>query len=577
MSDYLSGQITFTGLGSGTDFTTMIDQLIEVESVHKKQLEYWKESWELKVEALDALNSSILSLKTTLGGMDTVNEFMVKTVDGADSSILSATADSSAEEGVHNVEVFQLAQNSIWMSGSGVAEKDASVVGLGTNFKYSYDDPNDDEGVKNVTLWVPVNTTLENMVNMINTDPDNPGVRASIVSDGDLYYLQMRGMDQGGDANLIISNASFGNLGSFSETQANTDALLKIDGWPTASDAYIHSSSNTLSEAIPGVNLTVKNVGSTQINIDVDQQAVIDNVQTFVDKMNEVRTLFMELTKVGTINQSGSVSTGKVTAEQAGSLMTGNYAVQLVASNLKSITASLAKGFQYFDPLSEKGDKYSTLSQLGILTDADEGSVSKGLLVLDQDKLREVLNENPDAVAQLFAAKDLGGQTVDSGSFKYYSHISGITKPGAYDVSYTVSGGVITGASVAGGEVTIDNGSKTVTVTSGDARGMMFQVLDTDTDGTFGGKVQLKQGKLGEIENLLDDYTDEQSGPMHIVANNYEDIIYNIEKKIDYEDERLDRRAEELKLKFARLEALLGNYDQISKSLSSSITQLNAD
>lgn len=563
MSDYLSGQITFTGLGSGTDFQTMIDQLIEVESVHKQQLEYWKESWEIKVEALDALNNAILSLRTTLTGMDTMNEFLVKDASSSNEAVLTASADSVAEEGVHDVEVFQLAQNSIWMSQSGVASKSSEINTSASTFSYSYDDPNDDEGPQTVNLSVPANTKLEDFINMLNTDPENPGVRAAMVSDGESYYLQLRGLDLGADANLLISNASFGNLGSFSETQENTDALAKVDGWPTASDAFISSSSNTLSEAVPGLDLTLKSVGTAQINITTNQDSIIENVQTFVNKMNEVRTVFMELTKVDPDTQEGSI-------------MTGNYAVQLVSSNLKSATAGLAKGFEYYNALTGTGDRYSTLSQLGILTDAEEGSATKGLLVLDTDKLLDALEDDPQAVAELFAANGVGDQSVDSGSFKYYSHISSITKPGSYDFSYEISGGQIVSATLNGDKVSIDNDAGTITSTSGDSRGLVVQILDTSTDGTFGGEVQLKQGKAGQLADMLKDYTNSDTGPLHIVADNYDNIIENIDKKIEYEDERLARKADELKLKYARLEALLGEYEQIGNSLDSAIAQLDS-
>lgn len=564
MSDYLSGQISFTGLGSGTDFQTMIDQLMEVESIHKKQLEYWKESWEIKVEALDELNNSILSLRSTLTGMDSMNEFMIKDAVSSDETVLTAIADKDAEEGVHTVEVHQLAQNSIWMSAAGVADKDSAVTASDATFTFSYDDPNDEEGPINISLDITADTKLQDLVNQINTDPDNPGVRASMVSDGESYYLQLKGLDLGADADLTISNASFGNLGSFSEIQTNTDALSKVDGWPTASDAYIKSSTNTLSEAIPGLDITLKSVGSSQINISTNQNSIVENVQTFVDKVNEVRSVFLELTKVDTDQNRGSI-------------MTGNYAVQLVSSNLKSMTAGLAKGFDYYDPVTGKGDKYSTLSQIGILTDAERGSPTVGLLVFDQDAFLDALNDDPDGVAKLFAADDIGDQDVESGNFKFYSHIEGTTKPGSYDFSYDISGGQITNAKVGDMNVKVSQSDDTVTVLDGDAKGLVIKILDTATDGSYGGQVKLKQGKAGELANLLKEYTNDNSGPMHIVADNYEKIIQNIEKKIDFEEDRLRLKADRLKMKFARLEATLGTYDQISQSLQSSISQLPND
>lgn len=562
MTDYASGQLTFTGLGSGTDFGTMIEKLIQVESRHKTQLELWKAGWETRIKALEELNNSLVSLRSTLTGMDTVNKFMAKDSSSSDASVLSALAESAAEEGSHHVEVFQLARNSIWMSAGGVATKNTAITTTNATFSYTYDDPKDKAGPKTINLSVPANASLQNLMNMINTDPDNPGVRASIVSDGSTFHLQVRGMDLGEDANLTI-NSSFGALGSYNEIQTNADALLKVDGWPSASNAFIRSSSNTVTDAIPGVSLTLKNTGSSTVSVDINQEKVVENVWGFVKKVNEVRTLFMEMTKVDTTKNEGST-------------MTGNYAVQLVSSNLRNATSGLAVGFQYYNALTNSGDKFASFSHIGIMTEADEGSALKGLLVLDEDKLREALASDPQAVAELFAAKDLGGQTVNSGNFKYHSHVTGITKPGVWDFSYTVSGGVITSASLGGMPVDIDNVDKTITVTGGDAKGLAMEILDTSQDGTFGGKAQIKQGKIGQLSDLLKDYGNAKEGPMHIVANNYEDIIKNIDKKIEYEETRLSKKATELRLKFARLEALLGQYDQQNTALGNAIKQLES-
>ena len=52
-TDYLtSGQIYFTGLGSGTDFDTMITKLVELEGYRKTRLENTKSDYEKKIEAV---------------------------------------------------------------------------------------------------------------------------------------------------------------------------------------------------------------------------------------------------------------------------------------------------------------------------------------------------------------------------------------------------------------------------------------------------------------------------------------------------------------------------------------------
>ena len=585
-TDLLSGQISFTGLGSGTDFETLVSQLIEIESTHMNKLESWKLSWELKIQALEELQNSIVSLNTTLQQFDTINEFLAKDTSSSNQSVLTAKADSTAEATTHSIEVNQLARNSIWVCGSGVGGTDSEVISSDATFTYSYHDP-DKANPTTISLDLQGGDSLEDLMNRINTDPDNPGVRASIISDGTNYYLQLRGLDLGADAELIISNASFGNLGGFVETQTNQNAQLKVNGWPPGADEWIESDTNMVSKAVEGVSINLKNVGYSQLTVDTNIDLIMENVHTIVDKINEVRSLFTEATAVNEskYQQSSSDTTlyktnttyknsVQVDSDNKGSIMTGNYAVQMVDSNIKSILAGPAAGFEYYDSINQTGDIFTSFAQLGITTDVQEGSQTQGLLVIDDVVLRDALTINPDAVGQLFSAEDIGDQSVTSGSFKFYSSVQGITKPGIYDVSYTVNGGVITNATIGGYGATVDNGN--LTAVDGPAKGIVIKVLDTGTDGTFGGDVRIKQGKTRELINTLKDYTSKQTGPLKIVSDNYEDIIDNIDDKIFYEKERLTLREQNLRLKFARLEALLGEYDKISSSLGSAINQLDS-
>ena len=111
----VSGSIRFTGLGSGTDFDSMITKLLDVEKTRTNRLESWRSEWETKSESFDTLSSSLLSLKTTLDSMNTPDEFLVKQVASSNSLALTATAGSSAEESSHQIDVVSLATNDMHM------------------------------------------------------------------------------------------------------------------------------------------------------------------------------------------------------------------------------------------------------------------------------------------------------------------------------------------------------------------------------------------------------------------------------------------------------------------------------
>ena len=160
--------------------------------------------------------------------------------------------------------------------------------------------------------------------------------------------------------------------------------------------------------------MLLKSSGAGTITVETDIDAVVENVQSFVDQVNAVRTAIQELTEYDSTTETAS-------------LLTGNYGVQMIDSVMKNITAATGLGFDF------KRDAYSSLSPLGLSTDADEGSDTFGQILLDEDTLRTVLSSNAYAVGKIFAAQYLGD--TDSADVTYTSFVDGITKAGTYTVT----------------------------------------------------------------------------------------------------------------------------------------------
>lgn len=217
------------------------------------------------------------------------------------------------------------------------------------------------------------------------------------------------------------------------------------------------------------------------------------------------------------------------------------------------------------------------------MTDAEEGSKTYGLLKINYDTekgipgLNDALEKNPQAVAELFAAKNETASL--SSDFTFNSIIEGTTKAGLYDVEIVSDGTSITSATINGEPAKVSGWD--ITGISGDALGMGLH-LNNPAAGTYSGQVSIKTGKVGEmIEELkgltkpYNQYTYE-GGPMAVLQENYADIMESIDNKIDYENTRISKIEANLKLKFARLDSLLGQYTLKQGQLTSSINQLSS-
>lgn len=564
-SAYTSGQVNISGLGNGTDFNALIDGLVKAESVRITTLETWKQEWEDKVEQFQALNTKMLSLKTTLEGIDTMDSFVVKAVSTTDSTALTASADSTAQVSTHSVIVGQLAKNDILTTASGVSTLTTSVMTSNSNITFSY------AGTRITLSNVSAGTTLTGLVNYINNNALCSGkIKATTIYDGSVYHLQIYGLGQGDANQVLISNT--GGLvfqpAAFENTQNAQSSHIKVDGYPVGADTWLSRNSNTVSDIIPGVTLSLKKAdpsNTLQIDISTDKDAIKENIKTFVSQVNEVRSMIKEMTKVDTTDAENPV----------GSLLTGNYAVQMISTQLKDICADKALGFNYYSVTGSTitGDYYSSLSQLGISTDADQGSTTSGLLILDEEVLDKALASDPDGVARLFAADYLGES--DSTDFSYLSHIGGLTKAGSYEVSITTDGTGITSATINGHAAGID-GWRITGAYGYDEAGLVIQLDNQLLNTTTTGTVNLKLGKAGEMITKLKQLTSSTDGPLHILEDNYGDITDSIDEKIEYETTRIAKLKASMQEKYARLDTLLGQLEQQQAQLESAIAALDA-
>ncbi|WP_319472068.1 flagellar filament capping protein FliD [uncultured Pseudodesulfovibrio sp.] len=472
---YTSGAINFTGLGNGTDFNQLVDGLVDVEKKRVTRLETWKSSWQQKNTQFKDLNTQMLSLKTTLEKLDTVNEFMSKSVSSADTSILTATANSDAQQGAHVIEIGQLASADVQITASGVSSLGDPITNTDTNFTFSY--AGKTHTISNIGAGISVAT----FVNIINTHPESSGViRASTIFDGSVYHLQINGLDQGADNQLVISNAGdiIFNNSDFNETQNAANSQIKVNGFPPGAADWIERSSNVVDDVIEGLTLNFKSARpgtEVQINVTTDKEAIKENIVKFVDEVNAIRARVQAITKVDGTASVSMDSDNDEENEKIGSILTGNYGVDIISQKLKNITAEMGVGFQIYDPDTGKGDKYSALSQIGILTDATQGSSTYGLLKIDMKELDKALDDDPQAVARLFAADYEGGS--DTSDLSYHSRINGTTKPGDYEIEVVSDGTQITSATINGVEASVSGWS--ITAMNGDATGLVIQLDDT--------------------------------------------------------------------------------------------------
>ncbi|BFR49880.1 flagellar filament capping protein FliD [Nitratidesulfovibrio sp. HK-II] len=576
MSDYWSGSITFTGLNTGTDWDEIIEAQMAVEEYRYNSMTEKETAYEEQLAAVEDLETQMTTLYQTLQDYDSVSDFLTKSGSSSDETSLTVSVDNEAEAGTHNVVINQLAQNDIWSSDDGYASTDTSITDTDQTFSLTYGD-------ETYTIDVPAGTTLEEFVDLINNaDGNSDDVRASVINEGDAYHLQIRGMDLGADNTVTINDTGFDAMGAdaFTNTQKAQNAQIKVDGFPAADDEWIERDTNSIDDVIDGVTLQLKTTTGdegTTVTVELDTDAMVEAVETVVESINTILQLLMDLQDQGTVSESVSTATASDSDDDddddddsAASVLASNYGIDLVQNSLKNILATKGLGFSYYDADADTGDLFTSLSTIGISTDADEDSETFGLLVIDYDELEEAIDEDPEAVASLLSSDSTG--STDSSDFSFDSSISGTTVAGDYEVSYTIENGEITSAYINGNAASISGW--TITGASGEDEAGLALTVDNTADGAYTGTVYLKQGKIGQLVDTLEDMTSTE-GTLQIMEDSYQEILDQLAESISKEEERLDLVESRLRTRYSNLETLLTSYDSLSTTIDSLLASLD--
>jgi flagellar hook-associated protein 2 len=259
-----------------------------------------------------------------------------------------------------------------------------AVTTAAETFSYTYNG-------RSTTIDVASGTTLTELKDLINNDPDNPGVKASIINDGmglsSSYHLVLTGQSTGAAYKITSISHTLNNFGAtFTESQSAQNAMLKVDGYPPSSTSeYIQRLTNAVSDLITGVALSLVGPGTATVGISTDTNAIRTSIEYFVSSINFVLDYIKQETKYNP------------TTKKAG-IMIGNYSYQIVRQRVTDIVTSSIPG------LEDGVDPYTHLAQIGISTNPETGKWE-----IDSTTLDNALSTNLEGVKKLFVKDEITG------------------------------------------------------------------------------------------------------------------------------------------------------------------------
>ncbi len=528
----MAGTSFVSGLASGLDWRSIIDQLRKLETKKVNLITQKKKEYGEKVTAWQNINKKLISLKTKAEALNSHKGFnLFKSSLSSDTSskaedILSVTTGEEASPGTYQIVVHQLAR----------AEKQASTGFSSSTTPLGL---SGDLRINGKTVAIATSDTLlsiRNKINGVNTGEDPSYVSASIINYGtEDYRLVLTSDREGSEGFRLEGTQGLIEAFGFQEIQSGVDALLSLEG------IEFTSSSNTVKDVISGVTLNLKRAQAdttVTVRIERDHSGIKDKIRELVNAFNEV---------IDAIQTQFSYDEEK---QKTGGPLFGDSTLRSIRSSLTQVLLDGVEGAQ---------ENFSTLGMIGINLD------SQGKLKIDDQKLQGYLETHFEEVRRLFSV-----EWSSTNSHLTYIYHNRDTNAGTYTIQIT---GVnpVEGYFVTSGDAT--GSGEYLKGISGDANGLIIRYTGSETGAI--GELRLSFGIAELLSRSLHQMTDALGGIISNKTNGIENSIRRMEKDILQMESRIDRKMAELERQFIAMETALSRLQSQTSWLTSQIRSIN--
>lgn len=402
--------LSFSGIASGLDTQALIDATTNASrQTRVKPNQNRVDELTATTTSLDELSTKLETLQKTLRTFSTLEGGGVsKTGTSSKESVVSASASAAATNGSYHILVNSLASNHTY------------------SFDMTYGDPNEPleagltgaepeadrtvtftvgSGAEQETVSVVVTDgsfSIQNYVDAFNTK--SAKARASLVNTGTTsspsYKIVITSLYEGVEKGFMTQTAlgvSLTSLFNSSESGA-ADSEVNILGIGT-----IYRSSNSISDIIPGVTLSLNAIGSSTVKISEDVPATVTRVQEFIDNYNDIVTFLAENNKITTEQD------GQTTKNTFAPLATSRVDDNILFALRGAVASTLASG----------GSRVRVFADLGITTQRD------GTLKFDTAQLQEAISSEVSSVSTVL--QNFADSTaLTSGTIDQYVRFNGL-------------------------------------------------------------------------------------------------------------------------------------------------------
>jgi flagellar hook-associated protein 2 len=355
--------------GSGLDVNGLVSQLMAAERAPNDQRFRSKENTiTTKLSALGSIKSSLAALRDSLDALGSADSLAGRSVENPGSGSFRVTAGQGATLGNYSIEVISLASTHKLAS---------SLYSSGPSSDFGNGNLTISQGADSFSFAVGSGTTLAQLVDLINNDPNNTGVNASLLTTAAGSRLVLSASEPGVSSEISLTGKGSLDVftSGFTEAMPASDAVVKIDG------ITLTSGSNILEDVIEGLTITLLNAqpGSTfNVGVTYDRAGAREKLDDFVKKYNAF-TATAQRTRAF---DPGSNTAGPLIADSA----------------VRSMEMQLRR--EITEPTLSAPAEFNSVLALGFKFDRN------GRLSVDETRFSAALEANLEEVTDVFTAAD---------------------------------------------------------------------------------------------------------------------------------------------------------------------------
>jgi flagellar hook-associated protein 2 len=424
--------LRISGLASGIDIDSIVQKLMQANRTKVDKLNQQKQIVEWQREDYRNMNTKIYDYRNNkLSNYRLQGPYLAKKTEiTGNTAAVSATALGSASTGSMTVQVGNLATAAANYS-SGDIRSNASAFDpsrpLSTqtgNLAGTYTQTTFTINGTDVT-FDPAQDSLNSIIDKINKQTNVTAYYDS-VSGQVSFMAKQTGKTNGStgtDANIQFSGDFLTNVLKVSTTSANATAA--VNATVTINGMQTERTSNTFE--INGVQITLlqQGGGASTINVTTDTDSIVNTIKSFISDYNDMLKSLQD--KVSepryrdypplTDDQKKEMKDNEITLwedKAKSGLLKNDEILSKAIENMR---------MDIMTPVETGSTKYKTLTSIGIET--GDYSENGKLYLTDETKLRAAIEEDPEAVMNLFAGvgTDAANQADKGIAKKLYDHM----------------------------------------------------------------------------------------------------------------------------------------------------------